>query len=342
MAVLLQAPYNQFLDDDGNPLTGGFVYSYEAGTDTPKATYTDYTGSTPASNPVELDAAGRADIWIEGDYKFTVKDADGVTIRTVDHIEAVDAGGDMTKAIYDPANIQQQLLGTTAVQTFTNKTGSFSAGTASVAPITLTAGTNKTSATAGIVEYDGTNAFFTPIADQRGLIESPQTYILGGTTVAGANTTSAQSVFGVGVGLDAAKTYEFEAQYILSKTAGATSHTVGVGFAASGSLTFSTFVHVVDVRASTTSLLTGFGTPATVVLQSASNGTITGAIASANSFLVIKLRGTLVTQANAGDLTPQYTLSAAPGGAYSTLAGSYFKIWPAGGVGTTISIGDWA
>lgn len=122
MAVLLQAPYNQFLDDDGNPLTEGFVYAYAAGTDTPKDTYTDYTGSTPAENPVELDAAGRADIWIEGDYKFTVKDANGATIRTVDHIEAIDQGGDMTKAVYDPANIAQQLVGTTAVQTVTNKT----------------------------------------------------------------------------------------------------------------------------------------------------------------------------------------------------------------------------
>jgi len=88
MAALLSAPYNQFLDDDANPLTDGFVYSYEAGTDTPKATYTDYTGLIEASNPVELDAAGRAAIWIEGSYKFTVKDADGVTVRTVDHVVA--------------------------------------------------------------------------------------------------------------------------------------------------------------------------------------------------------------------------------------------------------------
>jgi hypothetical protein len=122
MAVLLSAPYQQFFDDDGDPLTLGEVYFYEAGTDTPKDTYTDYTGTIPAANPVELDAAGRATIWVEGDYKITVKDADGVTIRTVDHVEVVDQGGDMTKAVYDPANISQQLVGTTAVQTLTNKT----------------------------------------------------------------------------------------------------------------------------------------------------------------------------------------------------------------------------
>jgi len=77
---------------------------------------------TPATNPVELDAAGRADIWLSGDYKITVTDSDDVVIRTVDHIEVVDQGGDMTKAVYDPANISQQLVGTTAVQTITNKT----------------------------------------------------------------------------------------------------------------------------------------------------------------------------------------------------------------------------
>lgn len=147
MAVLLQAPYNQFLDDDGNPLTGGFVYTYEAGTDTPKATYTDYTGGTPADNPIELDAAGRADIWIEGDYKITVKDSSLVTIRTVDHIEAVDQGGDMTKAVYDPANIIQQVVGLTAVQTLTNKT-------LTTPTLTLKQSTGPTPTAEGDIQWD--------------------------------------------------------------------------------------------------------------------------------------------------------------------------------------------
>lgn len=43
-------------------------------------------------------------------------------MRSVDNVTAFTAGGDMTKAVYDSGNIAQQLVGTTAVQSITNKT----------------------------------------------------------------------------------------------------------------------------------------------------------------------------------------------------------------------------
>ena len=49
----------QFFDSSGNPLTGGLLYSYAAGTTTPQATYTSSAGSTAHTNPIVLDAAGR-------------------------------------------------------------------------------------------------------------------------------------------------------------------------------------------------------------------------------------------------------------------------------------------
>lgn len=51
-------PRARFLDRDGNPLSGGRVFFYEAGTSTLKTVYTDYAGTIPADNPVELDAEG--------------------------------------------------------------------------------------------------------------------------------------------------------------------------------------------------------------------------------------------------------------------------------------------
>ena len=122
MATLLQAPYSYFTDDNGNPLNGGLIYTYEAGTTTPKATYINEAGIIEADNPVELDSSGRAAIWLSGSYRIDVKTSAGVLIRSVDDITAIDQGGDMTKAVYDPANIAQQVVGTTAVQTLTNKT----------------------------------------------------------------------------------------------------------------------------------------------------------------------------------------------------------------------------
>jgi hypothetical protein len=86
MAVLLNFPYLELNDQDGNPLSGGKLYTFEAGTTTPKATYTDNTENTPLANPVILDAAGRAVVWGSGSYKIEVRDSNDALIRTVDNI----------------------------------------------------------------------------------------------------------------------------------------------------------------------------------------------------------------------------------------------------------------
>jgi len=88
MAVLLTPPYLQFFDDNGNPLSGGKVYTYAAGTLTPKATYTDASETTPLSNPVILDSAGRATIWISGSYYIDVKTSADVAVKNTDNITA--------------------------------------------------------------------------------------------------------------------------------------------------------------------------------------------------------------------------------------------------------------
>jgi hypothetical protein len=84
--VLLTTPKIQFFDNNGDPLSGGKIYTYVAGTTTPKDSYTDSSGSTANANPVILDSAGRADIWIEGSYKIVVKDSNDVTLSTTDNI----------------------------------------------------------------------------------------------------------------------------------------------------------------------------------------------------------------------------------------------------------------
>lgn len=78
----------QFFDDNGDPLAGGKIYSYQAGTTTPQATYTDSTGATPNANPVILDAAGRAAIWLNTDlsYKFLIKTSADVSVFNEDNI----------------------------------------------------------------------------------------------------------------------------------------------------------------------------------------------------------------------------------------------------------------
>ncbi len=87
-----QARFRAF-DANGNPLAGGKLYTYQAGTSTPLATYTDQGGGTSNANPVVLDANGEANVWLgSNSYKFVLKDANDVTQWTVDNISNDVAG----------------------------------------------------------------------------------------------------------------------------------------------------------------------------------------------------------------------------------------------------------
>ena len=89
-ASLIPTPVMQFLDADGNPLAGGKVYTYAAGTSTPLETYTDYGGATPNANPVILNSRGEASIWFgSASYKMILHTAADVLIWTADNITAV-------------------------------------------------------------------------------------------------------------------------------------------------------------------------------------------------------------------------------------------------------------
>jgi hypothetical protein len=80
----------RFTDANGAPLAGGKILSYEAGTTTPKPLYTSAALNTPHANPVVLDAAGRAKMYMApGGYKFVVTDALDVQQYTLDNIEDV-------------------------------------------------------------------------------------------------------------------------------------------------------------------------------------------------------------------------------------------------------------
>lgn len=80
----------QFFDNNGVILTGGKIFTYEAGTTTPLATYTSSTGNTAHTNPIILDAAGRVpggEIWNALRlYKFVLKTSADVTIATYDNV----------------------------------------------------------------------------------------------------------------------------------------------------------------------------------------------------------------------------------------------------------------
>lgn len=83
--------YHQFFDTDGNPLAGGLIYTYAAGTSTPQDTYSSADTVTPIanSNPIQLDSAGRAKIFLAAlSYKFIVNSSTGTLITTLDNVQS--------------------------------------------------------------------------------------------------------------------------------------------------------------------------------------------------------------------------------------------------------------
>jgi len=93
MASVLLSPFGvgqQFFDDNGVPLAGGLIYTYQAGSSTPLVTYTTNGGTIANANPIVLDASGRTpqQIWLLTgySYKFVLQNADAVLIQTLDNI----------------------------------------------------------------------------------------------------------------------------------------------------------------------------------------------------------------------------------------------------------------
>ena len=93
-------PRKQFLGANGQPLANGHVCTYETGTTTPKATFTDYTGGTsnavcdpvpvPPIGGIVLDAGGYAHIWVNctsTPYRIVLYDANGVLQWSEDGVQ---------------------------------------------------------------------------------------------------------------------------------------------------------------------------------------------------------------------------------------------------------------
>jgi hypothetical protein len=99
-------PIQKFFDNNGEPLVGGLLYTYVAGTTTKIATYTDSTGGSVNTNPIVLDYRGEARVWLDvtKTYKFVLSprgDTDPPTkaILTVDNIASPVTLVDLTQQV---------------------------------------------------------------------------------------------------------------------------------------------------------------------------------------------------------------------------------------------------
>jgi hypothetical protein len=221
----------------------------------------------------------------------------------------------------------------------------FAAGTATVAPVVLTSGTNLTSAVAGAIEYDGTDFYATSTTGARQVLLAEQRIILtsdhdlGDATIASATPMFVATGAATGaVTLAAATSYGFEGLYWVTNT-GTTSHTWSVLFG--GAATLTRIQYVAEATTSTGAALT---TVSQIPIAVATAIVVTGASTSATENLIVKVRGNVVTNA-AGTFIPSILASARPGQSgtpgVTAKTGSFFRIWPVGAA-ANIVVGNWS
>lgn len=170
----------QFLDDSGNVLSGGKVYTYAAGTTTPQATYTTSVGDVAHADPIILDAAGRVpggEIWLVDTllYKFVVHTSEDVLVETYDNV------GGINSNILD-FEVQNEFATATSGQTVFNLT-----------TITYAPGTNNLSVYVnGLKKYVGTDyteTNSTRVTFASGLTVGAKVEFTTATTVSSAEVT---------------------------------------------------------------------------------------------------------------------------------------------------------
>ena len=100
----------KFTSKLGIPLSGCKVYTYEPNSNIPKTTWIDIDKTVENTNPILLDAAGEADICLDGLYRIVVKDRFGFVVydaeKTGTYIEldaslVADASGQTQQQIND-------------------------------------------------------------------------------------------------------------------------------------------------------------------------------------------------------------------------------------------------
>jgi len=192
MAITALAPWfvPTFFDNSGNPLSGGLIYTYVAGTpSTNQATYSDENLTVPISNPIVLNSAGRpqasavdsteVNIYLlAASYKFVLKTSAGVTLKTADHVES------LASILYVDAAIAAQTSPTITTPTLISPTITTTILSPGTAPLLMGAAEGRLTLTTGTPVTTGdvtaaTTLYFTPyLGNNLGLYDGTTNWTL--------------------------------------------------------------------------------------------------------------------------------------------------------------------
>ncbi len=354
--LLEPAAANPTLDGNGDPVQEGAIYYNTAFNElriyngatwdnyTPQAGITDIVqdltpqlGGTLDTNGNNIQFDDNTGLRDDSDNEQLVLQK---TASAVNHIEITNAAtGNPPKiaAEGDDTNIGLDISakGTGVIRMLDQL--ELPAGTTASPPLKVTTGTNLTSPVSGAIEHDGKTFYATNDPAARQILAAQQVSIVV-TDRTGANDNSVQALFDSAtatVTLASDTTYQFEAHYWITRAAGSGSHTTATLFG--GTATFTSLEYLAQVTNPTGTVLANVqqlvGTAATALV-------LTAASTSTTENVIIKLTGTFRVNAG-GTLIPSFQYSAAPGGAPTIKAGTFFRIWPVG-TGSVAAVGSWA
>jgi len=175
----------QFFDNNGDPLVGGKLYTYAAGTTTPQTTYTSATGTTPNSNPIILNGGGRvpAEIWLTDglQYKFVLYTADDQLIGSWDNIIGINSN------FVNFTTAEEVQIATSGQTIFTLTTMQYQPGTNNL--VVYVDGVNQVEGGSySFVETDSTTVTFTSGLHVGAVVKFVSAEILSTGVVSAANT----------------------------------------------------------------------------------------------------------------------------------------------------------
>ena len=293
-------------------------------TDTLSGLTRGYDGSTAAVH------AGNARVYQSTDRSLFQRIYDNITGHTHQKEDITDfahnhAQGDVTNLVSDLAG--KEAAGTAASQV--------AAHAAAADPHT---GYQKES------EKGVANGYAS--LDAGGLVPSSQLPASGGSTVlfknlsasaTGGNVNTAQPWFPTAgaVTVTADRTYRFRGLLHMSRSAGTTSHTTGLSFGGTATLTSIRYLARVKVG----DVATNAALNATLIAV-ATNTAVKAASVSASENIIVEVEGTVRVNAG-GTFIPRFQFSAVPGGAPTIQPNTFFELTDIGS-GSVVTAGTWA
>ena len=195
------------------------------------------------------------------------------------------------------------------------------AGTTSVAPVVLTSWTNRPTATAGNLEYDGTFVNFTNSAAVRQTLMQVQMTYVSSNFTSSAGTTTPANITGLTATLVAGKSYVFE--IVLFITADGTG---GQAFAMAGTAPTGTVdIDFWDQDLAGTAVT---NTSKGIRVSAFGGGTQQLNVISASHLnFQMTIRGSIINAGTTGTMTPQFSNGTTGGSGSVVLSGSYMKVF---------------